>query len=42
MAVVEVTGEDAEDRTNGDGKSAVATLDGRSRMKKNITYTFNT
>ena len=29
MAVVEVTEEDREDRTKGDGKSAVLTPDGR-------------
>ena len=34
MSVVEVTEEDAEDRTNGDGKSAVATIVGRSQKKK--------
>ena len=33
MAVPEVTGEDAEDSPNGDGKSAVATHDWR-RLKK--------
>ena len=39
MAVVGVTEEDAEDGPNGDGKSAVATPDGRSRKKNNKKFT---
>ena len=35
MTVDEVTEEDAQDGPNGDGKSAVATLDGRRRKKNN-------
>ena len=34
MTLVEVTEEDTEVGPNGDGKSAAATLDGRSRKKK--------
>ena len=34
MAVVEVTEEDAEDRTERRWQIAVVTLDGRSRKKK--------
>ena len=36
MAVAEVTEDDSDDRTNG--KSAVATPDGRSRKKKNYNF----
>ena len=39
MVVVEVTEKDAEDGPNGDGKSAVATPDGRSRRQNNKTFT---
>ena len=35
MPVVDVTEEDADDRTNRDGISAVATPDERSRKTKN-------
>ena len=34
MAEVEVTEEDTVDETTGEGKSAVATPDGKSRKKK--------
>ena len=42
MTVAEVTEEDGKIGPNGDGKSAVATLDGRSRKKMYMLETPDT